>query len=81
MDVVITRAKAGAAWDLTDLLGRSVRHITEDACHWFIIEPDERTGSIIANVIEGPHTSLDAALREIEKHSPLVCRFARESQP
>ena len=81
MDVVITRAKTRPAWGLTDLFGRPIGCLTEEAGPWFMIEPNERTGSIMANVTEGPHPSLDTALREIEKHSPLVCRVARESQP
>jgi hypothetical protein len=81
MDVVVTWAKTEPAWDLTDLFGRPIGRLTEDAGPWFIIEPNERTGPVMANVMEGPHPSLDTALREIEKHSPLVCRLARESQP
>jgi hypothetical protein len=53
MDVVITRAKTRPAWNLTDLFGHPIGCLTEEAGPWFIIEPNERTGSIMANVRRG----------------------------
>ena len=82
MDVTVRPAKRNPwdkkAWDLTDLLGRPMGCITEYPGPRFIIEPSERMRSVMKKVAPGPHPSLDLALAEIEKHSPLVCRLAPE---
>ena len=74
MDVIIRPAESGAAWRLTDLLGRSMGSITESASHQFMICPEGHALETMAGLRQGPHASLDAALAEIERHTRGVCR-------
>ena len=80
MDVRVTPARKPSwfrnVWTLTDLLGCPMGYVIEDTSRQFFIEPCERMHFIMKKVALGPHPSLDAALTEIEKHSPLVCRRA-----
>ena len=79
MDIKVTRAFSVAnAWTLTDLLGRPLGHITEEAGEQFFIDPNERGHILMSKANLGPHASLDAALTEIEKHTHGVCHCARE---
>jgi hypothetical protein len=79
MDVVVTRAPGGAlAWDLTDLLGRSLGQVAEARGRQFFIDLNERGHILMPNANLGPHASLNAALSEIEKHTHGVCRRASD---
>ena len=66
------------AWDLTDLLGRSLGRITEEPGRQFFIDPSERGRQLMARLAPGPHPSLDAALAEIEKRTHGVCHRAKQ---
>ena len=74
MDVIVTPAEGGKVWQLTDLLGRSMGHVTAIAPHQFMIHPAGHALETMAGIPQGPHASLDAALAEIEKHTRGVCR-------
>ena len=79
MDVVVTRALGGElAWDLTDLLDRSLGQVAEARGRHFFIDLNEQGHILMPNANLGPHASLDAALTEIEKHAHGVCRRAPE---
>jgi hypothetical protein len=83
MDITITPAAeetawGRSAWDLTDLLGRSMGRIVEEPHERFTIQPDGQARETMARVALGPYPSLDAALAEIEKHTRGVCRRASE---
>jgi len=69
MDVIVTPAKGGTVWQLTDLLGRSMGRITASAPHRFIIHAEGNGSETVAAIQQGPHASLDAALAEIERHT------------
>ena len=74
MDITVTRVvDYPRTWTLTDLLGRPVGYITGTRGPGFIIEPDERARSIMANVPLGTFASFEDALRAIEKHLHGVC--------
>ena len=77
MDVIVTPADEGA-WNLTDLLGRSMGRIVEEAPKQFFIDPAGLAIKTMHGIASGPHLSLDAALAEIEKHTRGVCRHAPE---
>jgi hypothetical protein len=82
MDVIVTPAEGGTVWQLTDLLGRSMGHITASAPHQFMIHPGGHALETMAEIPQGPHASLDAALAEIERHTRGVCRrIPGEDQP
>ena len=74
MDVIVTPTEGGAVWQLTDLLGRSMGRITASAPRQFVIHPEGHASETMARIRQGPHTSLDAALAEIERHTRGVCR-------
>ena len=78
MDVIVTPADEGDAWNLTDLLGRSMGQIVEEAPKQFFIDPAGLAIKTMHGIAFGPHLSLDAALAEIEKHTRGVCRHAPE---
>lgn len=78
MDVTVT-PKGGNSWELSDLLGRSMGRIVE----WpvkgpFTIQPAGGALETMKGVKYGPHTSVDAALAEIEKCTRGVCRHCAE---
>jgi hypothetical protein len=84
MDITVTPAAeesawARKAWNLTDLLGRSMGRIVEEPQDRFTIQPDRRARETMARVAQGPHPSLDAALTEIEKHTHGICRLDSEN--
>jgi hypothetical protein len=70
LDVIVTPAEGGTAWQLTDLLGRPMGRITASAPRQFMIYPEGRASETMAGIQQGPHSSLDAALAEIERHTP-----------
>jgi hypothetical protein len=73
---------AGTVWQLTDLLGRSMGSIVENASHQFTVYPEGHAVETMAGIHQGPHASLDAALAEIERHTRGVCRLnPGEDQP
>jgi len=74
VDVIVTAADEGAVWHLTDLLGRSMGNIRENASQQFTIHPEGHAFETMADIQRGPHASLDAALAEIERHTRGVCR-------
>jgi hypothetical protein len=74
MDVIVTPAEGGKVWRLTDLLGRSMGSITEDAPHEFTIRSEGNALETMAGIQHGQHASLDAALAEIERHTRGICR-------
>ena len=65
MDVIVIAAESGTVWHLTDLLGRSMGNIREDASHQFTIYPEGHAFETMADIQRGPYDSLDAALAEI----------------
>jgi hypothetical protein len=74
LDVIVTASDDSKAWNLADLLGRSIGSIEETPAAEFIIKPDGNALETMAGIGQGPHASLDAALAEIEKHTRGVCR-------
>lgn len=74
MDVIVTPAKGGAAWQLTDLLGRKIGRINGNAPNQFMIHPEGNAIETMVGINQGPHASLDAALAEIERHTRGICR-------
>ena len=74
MDVIVTPTDDGRAWNLTDLLGRSMGQITEASPQHFTVHPAGHAVKTMAGIERGPFTSLDAALAAIEKHTRGVCR-------
>jgi hypothetical protein len=74
VDVIVIPADGGTIWHLTDLLGRSMGNITEDASHQFTIYPEGHAFKTMADIHRGPYDSLDAALAKIERHTRGVCR-------
>jgi len=74
VDVIVTPSDDGKAWDLADLLGRSMGSIEETSATEFVIQPDGHAVETMALIRRGPYASLDAALAEIEKHTRGVCR-------
>jgi hypothetical protein len=74
MDVIVIRTNGGAAWELTDLLHRSMGSIATGPDDVFTIRPHGHAVETMAGMKLGPHPSLDAALAEIERHTRGVCR-------
>jgi hypothetical protein len=74
LDVIVTPTKDRKAWNLADLLGRSMGRVEETPAADFLIQPDGQALETMAGIERGPYPSLDAALAEIEKHTRGVCR-------
>ena len=74
MDVIVTPVDGGTAWQLTDLLGRSMGRIVESDGHRFTIRSEGHALETMAGIQRENHASLDAALAEIERHTRGVCR-------
>jgi hypothetical protein len=74
MDVRVKPAGEAKAWDLRDLLGRSMGTIVEEEAGSFMIRPSGQAVETMRDIRRGPHLSLDAALAEIERHTRGVCR-------
>ena len=68
--MIVTLAEAERVWQLTDLLGRSMGRIVKNAADQFTICPEGHAVETMAGIEQGPHASLDAALAEIERHTP-----------
>jgi hypothetical protein len=82
VDVIVIPEDGGTVWHLTDLLGRSMGNIREDASRQFTIYPEGHAFEAMADIQRGPYDSLDAALAEIERHTRGVCRRSTgEDQP
>lgn len=62
MDVTVTPGESGNAWELTDLLGRSLGHIKLTADRRFMIFPEGQAAETMAEMNRGPFPSLDIAL-------------------
>jgi len=74
VDLSVKPIADGTAWELADLLGRSMGNIRQTAANEFTIHPEGHALMTMAGIRLGPHASLDAALAEIEKHTRGVCR-------
>jgi len=74
MDVIVTSTDREASWELTDLLGRSMGSISRAPDDVFTIHPHGQAVATMTGMKLGPHSSLDAALAEIERHTRGVCR-------
>jgi hypothetical protein len=74
VDLSVKQLDNGMAWELVDLLGRATGTVTQAAPNEFTIHPEGHALTTMAGMKRGPHTSLDAALAEIEKHTRGVCR-------
>ena len=72
MDVIVAAGDA-TTWRLTDLLGRSMGTIVQEATG-FLIAPSGEAIKTMRTVHRGPHSTLDAALAEIETRPRGVCR-------
>jgi hypothetical protein len=82
VDVIVIPEQGGTVWHLTDLLGRSMGNIREDASHQFTIYPEGHGLETMRDIHRGPYDSLDAALAEIERHTRGVCRRSvRDDRP
>ena len=79
MDITVKPVNSGNEWSLENLLGRSMGQITEDPPKHFTIHPDGQALETMADLRPGPYASLDAALSEIETHTPGVCRMEAEA--
>lgn len=82
LDIIATPTDRGKAWDLTDLLGRSMGRIAETSDQQLTIHPAGQALTTMAGLNHGPYVSLDAALAAVEKHTRGVCRLCPgEDQP
>ena len=72
MDVMVVEDDT-AIWRLTDLLGRSMGTIVQET-NGFLIRPAGEAMKTMGAVHRGPHSTLDAALAEIETRTRGVCR-------
>ena len=79
MDITVTPEAGGKTWHLTDLLGRSMGLIEQDAPRVFIIRPANRAIQTMHSLVR-IHPSLDDALRAIETHTRGLCRLAPENE-
>ena len=75
--MIVTPSDDGKAWNLADLLGRSMGCVEETSAAEFSIRPDGHALETMAGIERGPYASLDAALAEIERHTRGVCRRNR----
>jgi hypothetical protein len=71
----VTPTDDGKAWNLTDLLGRSMGLIAETSDQQLTIHPAGHAMETMAGMRDGPYNSIDAALAAIEKHTRGVCRL------
>ena len=79
MDVTVTQAAdCRRAWTLTDLLGRPMGRITEARGPGFMIDPDERAPLAMVELRRGPYSSLDDAMKALERQMHGTCRLAPE---
>ena len=64
MDIRVTPASGGKTWHLTDLLGRSMGFIEQDAPRVFIVRPANRAIQTMQGLVR-THPSLDDALKAV----------------
>jgi hypothetical protein len=82
LNVDVLVKATNTVWQLTDLLGRSMGSIFENASHQFTVYPEGHGVETMVGIHQGPHASLDTALAEIERHTRGVCRRSPgEDQP
>lgn len=82
MDIDVTRKPDGAAWLLTDLLGRAMGYVEDRAEGEFMIYPAGQAIKTMQAMRLGPFRSLDAALAEIERFTRGTCRrVADDARP
>ena len=82
LGVIVTPTDDSKAWNLTDLLGRSMERIAATYDQQLAIYPAGHALETMAGMSHGPYISLDAALAAIEKHARGVCRrYPGEDQP
>lgn len=76
MDIDVTPKPDEAAWLLTDLLGRAMGRVVEEAADAFRIHPAGQALQTMASMKHGPFKTLDEALAEIERFTRGTCRRA-----
>ena len=69
MDITVTPASDGKTWHLTDLLGRSMGFIEQDAPRVFIVRPANRAIQTMQGLV-----------RTTRRHTRGVCRLAPASK-
>ena len=74
MDIDVTSKPDEATWLLTDLLGRQMGRIAEEAVDAFRIHPAGQALQTMASMKRGPFKTLDEALAEIERFTRGTCR-------
>jgi hypothetical protein len=74
LNVDVLVKATNTVWQLTDLLGRSMGSVVENASHQFTVYPEGHAVETMVGIHQGPHASLDAALAEIERHTRGACR-------
>jgi hypothetical protein len=74
VDVIVSPAPDGDGWRLADLLGRPMGRIVQAGPRKYVIHPEGHALETMEGIESGPHTSVDAALAAIEKHTRGVCR-------
>lgn len=74
LDIDVTSIPDEAAWLLTDLLGREMGRVVEEAGDAFTIHPAGQALQTMAAMKRGPYKSLDEALAEIERFTRGTCR-------
>jgi len=75
LGLIVTPTDDGKAWNLTDLLGRSMGRIAATCDQQLAIDPAGHALETMAGTSHGPYISLDAALSAIEKCTRGVCRL------
>ncbi|AMJ62762.1 hypothetical protein [Bosea sp. PAMC 26642] len=81
MDIDVTPKAGETAWLLTDLLGRSMGHVTEEPEGEFRIQPAGQALKTMESMKRGPFPTLDEALAEIERFTRSVCRRVEGDGP
>lgn len=79
MDIIVRPSGAEKTWSLTDLLGRTMGVVVEEAPGTFAVRPEGNAAQTMNGMRLGPFGSLDQALAAIETHTRGVCR--REGMP
>ena len=77
MDITVMPRADNKVWDLRDLLGRSMGHVSEDDTGKFTVYPDGHAAETMAKLPAGPYVSLNDALLKIETLTRGVCRLAK----
>jgi hypothetical protein len=74
MDVIVRASDDEKSWTLSDLLGRTMGVIVEEAPQVFVVRPAGNAADTMRDMRTGPFPSLDQALAAIETHTRGVCR-------